>query len=372
MPTNRSLLAHLLLLVAAALPGQSFVVDAAGGPGSQFTNLQAAVLAVPDGSTLLVRTGQYSGFQIDQKGLTVLADPGAFIYDLGSQVRVVNTLPQQTVTIRGFEQGSILGYPVMWLENNAGRIQLESMQVIPIGGILGAVHIENCADVRMLDCIYTPRSFIGNACINSTMRASRCVFFNAIVSGLYAADSSVELADTAIIGGTALFPSSVLDLSNSEVRILAGSWLGNPSAPVATIDGTGNVRIDPSVPILVSGGPGFGSGINVTQIVMPVVSASTSPIGGHASASMLGPAGAIGILFVGLATAPNALVPGLDPLILDPLAASVAAGGGFGPPLNASYTATASLLGMAITWQGASLHQANGLQVSNGVTYTHH
>lgn len=369
---NRFLCAILMSMATATLPGQTFVVDAAGGPGSQFTNMQAAVLAVPDGSTLLVRSGQYSGFVIDQKGLTVLADPGAFIYNLGSQVRVVNTLPQQTVTICGFEQGSILGYPVMWLENNAGRVQLESMTVIPIGGVLGAVHIENCTDVRMIDCVYTPHSFIGNACINSTLRASRCVFFNAIVSGLDVVDSSVELADTAILGGTTLFPISVLSLSNSEVRILAGSWLGNATTPVAAIDGTGNVRLDPSVPILIAGGPGFGPGINVTHIVMPVVSVSTSPVSGQMSASMLGPAGAIGILFVGLATAPSVIVPGLDPLLVDPFAASVVAGSVFGPPLTASFVATPALLGIAIAWQGASLHPGNGLQISNGVTYTHH
>ena len=51
---NRFLLAFLLPL-ASALVAQTYVVDAANGPGSQFTDLPTAVAAVPDGATLLVR-----------------------------------------------------------------------------------------------------------------------------------------------------------------------------------------------------------------------------------------------------------------------------------------------------------------------------
>ena len=43
------------LCVALALPAQTFIVDAASGPGTNFTDLPPAIAAVPDGAIPLVR-----------------------------------------------------------------------------------------------------------------------------------------------------------------------------------------------------------------------------------------------------------------------------------------------------------------------------
>ena len=72
----------LPLLFAAPLAAQTFVVDAAGGAGSSFTNMPAAIALVPDGATLLVRPGHYGSFSISAKSLTILADSGAGFGDV--------------------------------------------------------------------------------------------------------------------------------------------------------------------------------------------------------------------------------------------------------------------------------------------------
>lgn len=59
------------VLVASASAG---VIVVGTGPGTQYTQIQAAVNAAADGDTILVRSGSYSGFTIDTKSLTVQGD----------------------------------------------------------------------------------------------------------------------------------------------------------------------------------------------------------------------------------------------------------------------------------------------------------
>lgn len=59
---------HLIVL---ALVPTIWVVDASNGPGTNFTDLPAAVAASTSGDTILVRAGTYSGFNVAGKALTV-------------------------------------------------------------------------------------------------------------------------------------------------------------------------------------------------------------------------------------------------------------------------------------------------------------
>ena len=72
-----ALLAVSILITSTEAQGQVIVIDAANGPGTDFTNL-AGVASAPDGSTVLIRTGDYPGpLTINGKSLTVQADEGA-------------------------------------------------------------------------------------------------------------------------------------------------------------------------------------------------------------------------------------------------------------------------------------------------------
>src|SRR5262249_28568925 len=121
---SRALAGLLLATVASA---QTFVVDQANGPGTNFTTLVAAVAAVPDGAVLLVRPGTYAGFAISQKGLLVLADPGV---TLSSDVTVSNTAPQQQTLLRGFVWTSnnvVSGPAFLRLASCQGAVAVEAM-----------------------------------------------------------------------------------------------------------------------------------------------------------------------------------------------------------------------------------------------------
>jgi hypothetical protein len=61
----------LCALVACFLPPTIWIVDAASGPGTNFTDLPPAVAAAQDGDTILVRAGSYSATTITGKALVI-------------------------------------------------------------------------------------------------------------------------------------------------------------------------------------------------------------------------------------------------------------------------------------------------------------
>lgn len=60
----------LLCLLSFVVP-TNWTVDAANGPGTNFTDLPAAIAAAADGDTIFVRAGSYTGFVIQNKAVTI-------------------------------------------------------------------------------------------------------------------------------------------------------------------------------------------------------------------------------------------------------------------------------------------------------------
>ena len=58
-------------LLLATLVQTIWIVDAANGPGTNFTDLPAAVAAAISGDTILVRPGTYTHFNVSGKALTI-------------------------------------------------------------------------------------------------------------------------------------------------------------------------------------------------------------------------------------------------------------------------------------------------------------
>ena len=71
------------VLLTAPVVADVHVVDATGGPGSDFTSIQAAVNAAADDDVVLIRTGSYVAFTIDNVSLSVLADSGSTVSIVG-------------------------------------------------------------------------------------------------------------------------------------------------------------------------------------------------------------------------------------------------------------------------------------------------
>src|SRR5436190_8659882 len=67
---SRSLMLAFSLVVAALLP-TIWVVDATNGPGTNFTDLPAAVAAAQTGDVIFVRPGTYKAFECSGKALSI-------------------------------------------------------------------------------------------------------------------------------------------------------------------------------------------------------------------------------------------------------------------------------------------------------------
>lgn len=76
----------------------TFVVDAANGPGANFTDIAPAIAAVQPGDLLLVRPGAYSAFTVD-KALTILATTNNTATSAGLAIQ--NTALGQRVVVAG-------------------------------------------------------------------------------------------------------------------------------------------------------------------------------------------------------------------------------------------------------------------------------
>jgi hypothetical protein len=127
-------LAGLLLTAAGAAQGATWVVDAANGPGTHFTELQAALAAaqVSDGDRLLVRAGTY-GRCVTSKGVTVLGEAGARIVTQGVSIpalRVTGLPAGRTFTLDrlAIAHDPFFGDGVT-LQGNQGRVCLDDVVV---------------------------------------------------------------------------------------------------------------------------------------------------------------------------------------------------------------------------------------------------
>lgn len=105
-------------------------MDAAGGPSADHVNLQAAVDAAKDGDTLLVKPGNYDGFLLSGKGLTVLAEyKQSFTLNEDAQVIVTDLSPAQDFVVRGAREETGLPFTddgSQWgFQNCAGLIWIE-------------------------------------------------------------------------------------------------------------------------------------------------------------------------------------------------------------------------------------------------------
>jgi hypothetical protein len=149
----------------------------------------------------------------------------------------------------------------------------------------------------------------------------------------------------------------------AQVRLAGGSVMASAAfglTPFA-ISGSGTLRIDPGVAVT-----GPVTGVTVLPVPLPVVTANGGPIGTTATATMRGPAGHLGVLLLGVASAPVTL-PGLvDDVWLAPGAVSMAAGV-FGAPLAAGVAVPGNplLLGSRFGWQGVTLDPSGALALTN-------
>ncbi len=374
--------ALFVLGFVSSLPAQ-FIVSGGG------TNLANAVANAPDGAVLLVSPGNYDGFTIAGKGLTILGGAGVLIT---SPIDISNTAPHQPFTLR----------EITWA--NADMPVL-----LAIDNCHGAVHLDRIVQPPNLQCLHsTPnvcyrpwgiesdgckRLFLRDCILRSGVAATYgdTVIDSCVIEGLDALPShAFALAGVALAvgwGTTQVSGPSVMhggdgwpmgtwnslgrsgialhgDLRLLDGQVLAGmgTWLTHTIEVYAG----STTRISPRVTLTGALGPQVGID------VMPELTSASAPAGGNLGATVITEDGDLVILAVGL-PGPSVTVPGLqDPFWLDPGAHVFVAIGiqQAGTPISGSIPVPGgnTFRGLHLNWGAACQGSLTGFQATNPVT----
>lgn len=402
---NLPFLGAVFTAISLALPAQTFIVDAANGPGANFSDLPPAIAAVPDGAILLVRPGTYGRIELDGKGMSILATaPGVVItppfqIPTGGPIVVMNLLASQAVTLRGLTlQGSPLTVRGM-VRNCDGPVLIDdftSQTSATLGeGNVITLAVEQCANVTLRNChlraSHALDVFRSDVVVENSDLIGEDAFFQIIgfAPGMGAVidGGSITLARCRVRGGNALSgvapaAAPAIRASNATVRVCDdGSGVyaaGQQSATaVAAITGTNSTIVrDPSAVVTGSnGGPPVAAGL--TSVLRPLPSLRTvpAPPGGTVTADVTTPLGEVVLLAVSL-PGPVTTVPGIDGSFrLDPATATMLAIGvpATGVPVTHSIAVpnNQALVGARFAWQAVAWSAANGLRASNPSLYAH-
>ncbi len=377
-----------LLLLAAGLPAQTFVVDASNGAGAHFTTIAAAASAVPDGATLLLRPGVYGPFQIQGKGLTLLGGPGVEVANPSAPaggVAIGPTSVAQPVVLRG--------------------ITLTDMhQNLTVTDCAGLVVLEDIADGTR-PAVFLPTLLTITRSPQVTMRG-----LNLAIGSVWSVDSHIVIESSTILGVDAFYggaprsPREAVSLqggslqvtgctlegghgdpmiffgsnrgaiaaSNAELRLRAPARLTaghSPNMPVAAaITGNGALRLDPAVVLVSHAANAIAAGITVQVLTMPAVLATSASPGGTLQAAAASPIGGFVALILGLPGPPVQVFGIPEAFWIDPATAICPAFGvpQSGAPLTAAIPLPnqPGLLGARVAWQAVAAEGA-GLTASN-------
>ncbi len=354
----------------APVAAQGFVVDAAGGADSSFTQIAAAVAAVPSGSVLEVRPGTYTPFTITGKSLTILGGPGVRVYGLlGPTVGVTGLTSSDTVVLRGLDLASVSVVARLSCSNSVGTILVEGCRSDPTtSSVGGQVVATQCESLHLRDCSFQSTGYLDLAMqldrANVTVQGGSIVATNAVAVG--ATSSTIDLAGT-FVGAGLVAPTIALHQSHLDVRgttTLAASY-----GRGAIAAGSGTVALDPAATLVTPPLQPFAPSLNLVVAPLPTLAATTGARGGTATAHLSGSA-PLAVLAVGTPGTPQ-LAPGVGhPVWLAPgTAVSVAVGV---PPLSGGYAVPNApwVLGVTLAWQGAAFGSA-GVQFSNPAVVGH-
>lgn len=182
VPVLASLCAH------ASAQSKVWVV----GPGQANTQIQPAIDQASDGDTVLVKSGSYNAFTIDDKSVDVVADNGANV-NLTGTVRVKNIASTRAVVLLGVRvqgsSGGALGTGnALELVNDSGSVRIESCTLLAATAYASGsgARVDTCTDVSLTRC-----SLFGGNSIGAL----------GIGHGLFQKSSRVASYDSAFFGG---------------------------------------------------------------------------------------------------------------------------------------------------------------------------
>lgn len=114
----------------------------------QFADIPAAVAAAVDGEHIVVHDGDYSGFTIDNKKVSIYVPRGASSVNLSGPVQVQNLDDDQWVVLRGFNS-AVSTTTDHLLQDNEGAVWIEDCAFAsPTNGL----HVDDCWQVTLVRC----------------------------------------------------------------------------------------------------------------------------------------------------------------------------------------------------------------------------
>ncbi len=245
-------LAFLAFPAAATAQGAVHVVDAAGGPGSDFTSISQAASAAANGDVLLVRAGDYGQeVGLNGKGLTVVAEAGATV-----ELNAINVdnLPAARFALFQALEVRFNASP-MDLVLNDGPIWFEACLLDPIFGQGTGGALVAASDTVVLS--------------RSQVEGIPFAVFIEDPTGLRVTGSRLHVFDSeisAILPGTGLFgQDTFVELSGSTVRGGNGpngsvfQCNGTDGGDGLVLSGTSVAKILDSALVAGTGGAPFGA-----------------------------------------------------------------------------------------------------------------
>ncbi len=339
------------ILAAAAIPSQTYLVDAANGPGTDFTSVDMALATVPDGSTVLVMSGTYIvNSTVTGKGLTILGTgtPPVFIGFLGFNSLLAN----QSVVIKGIKPG--LGFPCyLTLQSCLGRVHLEDCGDASSSGSLTT---SSCAQVSVVRSTFNSGGAFTGSDVCCTDTQFKSVGFSGGGPGLKISGGRTRLVRCSATGGATLptsppfFPA--IQMSGGDLAIHGSGTLtggGNGTAPA--VSGFGTLRMTPGVSFV-------GTLIPFATIDEGWTTSTVAPLGGVVTAKLEGSANLFGGLVFGFPQAPATLPDLGEELWVSPLGFAITAQ--LGTPLTywLSVPNDPALRGWLLGWQGVTFSPA--------------
>jgi hypothetical protein len=320
-----ALLAHAALAASlAAAPARAqrttWIVDASGGAGSQFTEIEPAVNAAKAGDVIVVRAGSYRGFSVT-KGLSIAGEPGASFQPLAGNVTIASVPAGQDFTLIGFEWATAAVTPLT-VQGCNGRVLLERATVAVNHGSFSVpgVRILASRQVTLGDCAIT-----GGPGVDA--HDSRVVLWDCAVIGqatytfgagypaqpaVRARSGSLFVAGGELQGGAGILipsplpPASGLASAGAALRIGGDATQvragGGTTLPAPALEGDGgSLALDPKVTLVPYAGAAAISGsIAVVREPVPILTGQSAGLTGTVQLDLYGPAGQPFALLLGL------------------------------------------------------------------------
>ena len=295
------------LLAVSAGAQTTWIVNAGGGPGVNFTDLPSAVAAAADGDTIIVQTGPFNEGATPfttNKGLTIVGEGGLVPIgtSAGAPIEVIGLPATSSFRMVGFSRPSN-GALHFRIENCLGPVHLERLRCREFGFFFPttpSMEIINSASVTVRDIVNfgTPAMQIDSSTVSLVQCRLGVTEIN-IGGGPWigASDSSIDIVEPQFDTGFVIAAGITTDNCQLTIGGSSASTMSNPGGDLVDATG-GTIVFDPAVSLSASGSLFVGTA-TVTSADVPATWADNANPGQSIAITSSAPVGAFNFLALG-------------------------------------------------------------------------